>query len=131
MRPRLHFSPSAVHSPRHGAPPLPAPSSSKPAYQTLLRRDPPPALKTPTLPFRSSGTFQSRCGRRFAASMSVIWKTMAGLCGVGIVTLFLMKEVPMVKHTDETYDCARVPVRTHYTFCRGLSAPRRQLSLAS
>ncbi|KAI9059060.1 iron permease [Trametes sanguinea] len=39
----------------------------------------------------------------FATSMSVIWKTMAGLCGVGIVTLFFMKEVPMVKHTDETY----------------------------
>ena len=39
----------------------------------------------------------------FAASMSVIWKTMTGLCGAGILTLFLLREVPMVKHTDETY----------------------------
>ncbi|KAH9887680.1 iron permease [Cubamyces lactineus] len=39
----------------------------------------------------------------FAASMSVIWKTMTGLCGAGIFTLCLLREVPMVKHTDETY----------------------------
>ncbi|OJT04410.1 hypothetical protein TRAPUB_4866 [Trametes pubescens] len=39
----------------------------------------------------------------FASSMAVIWKVMVGLCGVGILTLFLLKEVPMVKHTDETY----------------------------
>ncbi|EIW62181.1 iron permease [Trametes versicolor FP-101664 SS1] len=39
----------------------------------------------------------------FALSMAVIWKVMVGLCGVGILTLFLLKEVPMVKHTDETY----------------------------
>lgn len=39
----------------------------------------------------------------FAASMAVIWRVMVGLCGVGILTLFLLREVPMVKHTDETY----------------------------
>ena len=39
----------------------------------------------------------------FAASMSVIWKTMTGLCGAGILTLCLLREVPMIKHTDEAY----------------------------
>ncbi|KAI0655295.1 iron permease [Cubamyces menziesii] len=39
----------------------------------------------------------------FAASMSVIWKVMTGLCGAGILTLSLLREAPMVKHTDETY----------------------------
>ncbi|KAI0352489.1 iron permease [Trametes cingulata] len=39
----------------------------------------------------------------FAGSMTIIWKTMVGLCGAGILTLFLLKEVPMVTHTDEAY----------------------------
>ncbi|CDO76345.1 hypothetical protein BN946_scf185011.g9 [Trametes cinnabarina] len=51
----------------------------------------------------------------FADSLSVIWKTMAGLCGVAILSLVLLKEVPMVKHTDEKYgleeaSAAKAPV---------------------
>lgn len=39
----------------------------------------------------------------FAQSMAVIWKTMIGISGAGILTLFFLKEVPMNAHTDEAY----------------------------
>ncbi|KAI0763283.1 iron permease [Trametes elegans] len=39
----------------------------------------------------------------FADSMSVVWKAMIGFSGAGFLTLFLLREVPMQKHTDETY----------------------------
>ncbi|KAI0363645.1 iron permease [Pilatotrama ljubarskyi] len=39
----------------------------------------------------------------FAASMAVVWKAMIGFSAAGFLTLFLLKEVPMQKHTDETY----------------------------
>ncbi|KAI0637536.1 iron permease [Trametes polyzona] len=39
----------------------------------------------------------------FADSMTVIWQVMVGLCGLGILSLLLLKEMPMLKHTDETY----------------------------
>ena len=39
----------------------------------------------------------------FAASFSVIWKVMLGFCGVGFLSVFLLKEIPMLQHTDDTY----------------------------
>jgi len=39
----------------------------------------------------------------FAASMSVIWKTMIGISGMGLLTLLLLKEVPMNAVVDENY----------------------------
>lgn len=35
--------------------------------------------------------------------MAVIWKTMIGLSGLGIITLVFLKEVPMNMHTDENF----------------------------
>ncbi|THG95258.1 hypothetical protein EW026_g6357 [Hermanssonia centrifuga] len=39
----------------------------------------------------------------FASSMSVIWKTMIGIAGIGLLTVLLLKEIPMKAFTDETY----------------------------
>lgn len=39
----------------------------------------------------------------FAESMAVVWKAMIGFSAAGFLTLFLLREVPMQKHTDETY----------------------------
>ena len=35
--------------------------------------------------------------------MATVWKAMIGFCGAGFLTLFLLREVPMQKVTDETY----------------------------
>ncbi|KAI1792582.1 MFS general substrate transporter [Ganoderma leucocontextum] len=39
----------------------------------------------------------------FAASFSVVWKVMVGFCGAGLLSVFLLKEIPMLQDTDETY----------------------------
>lgn len=39
----------------------------------------------------------------FATSMSTIWKTMVGISGLGILSLFLLKEVEMKAHTDDSF----------------------------
>lgn len=39
----------------------------------------------------------------FADSMSVIWKTMVGICGAGVLSLLLLKEIPMNSEVNETY----------------------------
>ena len=39
----------------------------------------------------------------FAQSLKVVWETMLGICGVGLLSVGLMREVQMVTHTDETY----------------------------
>ncbi|KAI9056781.1 iron permease [Trametes sanguinea] len=39
----------------------------------------------------------------FAESMSIVWKAMIGFSAAGYLTLFMLREVPMQKHTDETY----------------------------
>ncbi|KAH9951826.1 MFS general substrate transporter [Amylocystis lapponica] len=39
----------------------------------------------------------------FAASMAVIWQTMIGIGGLGLLTLFLLREVQMHEHTDESF----------------------------
>ncbi|CDO77989.1 hypothetical protein BN946_scf184673.g1 [Trametes cinnabarina] len=39
----------------------------------------------------------------FAESMATVWKAMIGFSAAGFLTLALLREVPMQKHTDETY----------------------------
>ena len=39
----------------------------------------------------------------FSASFSMIWKVMLGFCGAGFLSVFLLKEIPMLQHTDDTY----------------------------
>jgi len=39
----------------------------------------------------------------FAESMSVIWKTMIGFAGAGIITVLFLKEIKMHKVTDERF----------------------------
>ncbi|KAL4241388.1 MFS transporter superfamily protein [Abortiporus biennis] len=46
---------------------------------------------------------QTEVRTAFASSMSVIWKTMIGISGLGVLTLFGLKEIPMQSHTDENY----------------------------
>ncbi|KAJ7124420.1 iron permease [Mycena epipterygia] len=41
--------------------------------------------------------------RAFAESMAVIWQTMIGVSGVGLVLSFFMEEVPMGTTVDENY----------------------------
>ncbi len=46
---------------------------------------------------------RSEVRQAFSLSMAVIWKTMIGISGLGIITLFFLKEVPMNMHTDENF----------------------------
>ena len=39
----------------------------------------------------------------FAASLATVWKAMIGFSAAGFLTVFLLREVPMHKTTDETY----------------------------
>lgn len=39
----------------------------------------------------------------FADSMAVIWKTMIGICGLGLLSLLLLKEIPMNSEVDDKY----------------------------
>ena len=39
----------------------------------------------------------------FAESLRVVWQTMIGVSGVGLLSVALMREVPMQKVVDETY----------------------------
>jgi hypothetical protein len=39
----------------------------------------------------------------FASSLSVIWKVMIGVSGAGLLSLLLMKEIPMNMEMDEKY----------------------------
>lgn len=39
----------------------------------------------------------------FADSMSMIWKVMIGISGLGILALFLLQEIEMNNHTDTSY----------------------------
>ena len=39
----------------------------------------------------------------FADSLSTIWKTMIGICGMGFLSLFLLKEIPMSTATNEKF----------------------------
>ncbi|KAJ7432135.1 iron permease [Mycena galericulata] len=46
---------------------------------------------------------KSEVRKAFADSMRVVWRTMIGISGAGLLTCVLLTEVPMVQHTDETY----------------------------
>ena len=39
----------------------------------------------------------------FARSLRVVWLTMVGMSGAGLLSVLLMREVPMQSVTDETY----------------------------
>ena len=39
----------------------------------------------------------------FADSLGVLWKVMAGVAGMGLISTFLMKELPMNTATDEKW----------------------------
>ena len=39
----------------------------------------------------------------FAQAMAVVWKVMLGIAGGGMLTVFLLKEIPMHTATDNTY----------------------------
>ncbi|KAH8827537.1 major facilitator superfamily domain-containing protein [Flagelloscypha sp. PMI_526] len=39
----------------------------------------------------------------FANSMSTIWKTMAGIAGIGLLSVLIMKEIPLPDVTDAKY----------------------------
>ncbi|KAG9009514.1 hypothetical protein FRB94_014201 [Tulasnella sp. JGI-2019a] len=39
----------------------------------------------------------------FATSLQLIWHVMLGICGVGMLSVFLMKEIPMQEVTAEEY----------------------------
>lgn len=39
----------------------------------------------------------------FANSMSVVWKTMAGIAGLGLLSVLLLKEVPLKTSTDTKF----------------------------
>ena len=46
---------------------------------------------------------QGQVREAFADSLSVVWKAMIGFSAAGFATLWFMQEIPMVKHTDDTY----------------------------
>ena len=56
-----------------------------------------PTIKTLQEPLRGE------VGAAFAGSMSIIWKTMIGISGLGLLTVTLLREVPMKEITDERY----------------------------
>ena len=56
----------------------------------------------PIIPTLSEPT-RTHVREAFANSLSVVWKVMIGFSAAGFLTLFLLKEVPMQKYTDETY----------------------------
>lgn len=39
----------------------------------------------------------------FASSMTTVWKTMIGIACLGLLTVALLREIPMKGHTDERY----------------------------
>ena len=39
----------------------------------------------------------------FADSMSTIWKAMAGISALGLLSVFILKEIPMPTHKDDKY----------------------------
>ncbi|KAJ7721609.1 iron permease [Mycena metata] len=56
------------------------------------------------------GPLQTDVERAFAESMAVIWQTMIGISGLGLLLSLLMKEVPMGTTVDENYALKEVAV---------------------
>lgn len=46
---------------------------------------------------------RSEVREAFAASLSIVWKAMAGFAGAGLASVFLLKEIPMHTSTDGRY----------------------------
>jgi len=46
---------------------------------------------------------RSQVRTAFAESMAVVWKTMIGISGLGVITLLGLKEIPMNTVTDEAF----------------------------
>ncbi|KAH8832958.1 major facilitator superfamily domain-containing protein [Flagelloscypha sp. PMI_526] len=46
---------------------------------------------------------QSQLKLSFANGMSIIWKTMIGISGAGLLSVLIMKEVPLPDRTDENF----------------------------
>ena len=56
-----------------------------------------PVIKTLEEPLRSE------VRDAFAESLATIWKVMIGINGLGLLSVFLLKEVPMANYKDDTY----------------------------
>ncbi|GBE86280.1 Efflux pump FUS6 [Sparassis crispa] len=50
-----------------------------------------------------SEPLRSEVRAAFATSMSVIWKTMIGIAGLGLLSVFILKEIPMRQSTDVNF----------------------------
>jgi len=46
---------------------------------------------------------QSQVQAAFADSLAVVWQVMTGISGLGVLSLLLMKDIPMGSVTDDTY----------------------------
>ncbi|KAH8828833.1 major facilitator superfamily domain-containing protein [Flagelloscypha sp. PMI_526] len=46
---------------------------------------------------------QSEVKVAFAGSMSIVWKTMIGISGIGLLSVLLMKEIPLTNVKDANY----------------------------
>ena len=46
----------------------------------------------------------------FADSIDVIWQVMIGVAGLGLLSVLLMREIPMHTEKDETYGLAAAPL---------------------
>lgn len=60
---------------------------------------------------RLDDPLKSQVRAAFASSMSVIWKTMIGVAGLGLLTVALLQEVPMKAVTDERFGLQDVQPR--------------------
>nr|GAT58523.1 predicted protein [Mycena chlorophos] len=67
------------------------PAGSDIAYSSI------PTIRTLPEPLR--GQVQDA----FAASLAIIWRVMAGICGAGLVVSLFMKELPLATAVDESY----------------------------
>lgn len=46
---------------------------------------------------------QSQVQDAFAASLSVVWKTMVGISGIGLISVAIMKDIPLNAVLDERF----------------------------
>ncbi|KAH8103096.1 iron permease [Cristinia sonorae] len=65
----------------------------------------------------------------FADSMSIVWKTMIGISGLGLLSLLFLQEIKMVSHTDATYGLTEGPrsVQSELEKQEGNGAPVSEL----
>ncbi|GJE93421.1 MFS general substrate transporter [Phanerochaete sordida] len=63
----------------------------------------------------------------FADSIDTIWQVMIGVAGIGLLSVLLMREIPMHTEKDETYGLSAVPVHDEEKD-GALKAPSRPVS---